>query len=568
MMSNLTHALVDLHPVPDALLKLTVVLLTAWGISLCLRSRNPRWRVLLWRISITGALSIPVLLLLAPAWEFPVTPPAAGAASALRGGFLNGYGGLFPVPMDSVFIGDLTSVSPLDKRGVASFLPEELNPYPLIAATWVLGFLVMSAIVFRSQRRALLILRNSSAPSPEAVRLLRRVAAELGIPGRIPILRLSPVLFSPFLIGVRRPVVVLPSWLAEDERQDDLSAVLGHELSHLKGNDVLWLGVINVLTCLLWWHPLVWMARRAHTDACEELADAVAAGHVGDNELYSGALARVALQAGGHPPLSTAVPMARRSRMIRRLNNLKRVVLTSDLGYTRTAVALIAGGVFLCTICGCRFGHALDAQIGESPQTSGTPGVQVPGREPESLTLTTELQTFEAHKSDVEATLEVRDPADGIDVIVDNDDKAPAYVETGRWRRSVIARGHEGGSYRFTTYPEASATWTVSLKQTGNYNVQVFYIAGKNRSTSVKYDIAAASGKHSVFIDQQVNDSGWISLGVFPFNAGDNTVTLDALGSSVSRGKIAAIADAVRFTLNDGSGTGRVAGSNVDNPTE
>ncbi len=129
-------------------------------------------------------------------------------------------------------------------------------------------------------------------------------------------------------------------------------------------------------------------------------------------------------------------------------------------------------------------------------------------------------------------------------VIVDNDEGAPAYVESGGWSASG-STGYDGGTYRFASPGGAStATWTATLPSTGDYEVFVWYVPGSNRATSAKYDIVASDGPHTVFVNQTGGGLTFDSLGTFNFNAGSNTITLDAAGSS---GGAVVIADAVRF---------------------
>lgn len=137
------------------------------------------------------------------------------------------------------------------------------------------------------------------------------------------------------------------------------------------------------------------------------------------------------------------------------------------------------------------------------------------------------------------------------EVVVDNDDGAPAYVETGAWSTSGAA-GYNGGTYRFANVGGAhTATWTATLAAAGEVEVFVYYTPGANRATSTRYVVSAAGGPQTVFINQTGGGFGWDSLGTFTFNAGENTVMLDAAGSS---GGDVVIADAVRFGGEGGSG--------------
>lgn len=130
-----------------------------------------------------------------------------------------------------------------------------------------------------------------------------------------------------------------------------------------------------------------------------------------------------------------------------------------------------------------------------------------------------------------------------LEVIVDNDQGAPAYSETGAWNTSG-STGYNGGTYRYATAGGAhTATWTAGLGG-GDADIYVIYVAGANRTTSTKYVIHASDGDHTVYINQQENSLVWVYLGTFPMVNGDNSITVDASGST---GGSVVIADAVRF---------------------
>ncbi len=139
-------------------------------------------------------------------------------------------------------------------------------------------------------------------------------------------------------------------------------------------------------------------------------------------------------------------------------------------------------------------------------------------------------------------------PTPGTDVIVDNDMGEPMYTETGTWYTSSSS-GYDGGTYRYCYGGDSStATWTAPLSETGYYDLYAIYRQSTNRVTSAKYDVAASGGTETVYISQN-GDNVLVStlLGRFHFNAGDNSVTLDAAGSSPTGDAV--IADAMQFTL-------------------
>ena len=80
---------------------------------------------------------------------------------------------------------------------------------------------------------------------------------------------------TPFVLGVFRPRIYLPSWLADGpEAGKELDAVLAHEKAHLSRRDPLWKGLGFLLLTVYWFHPLVWAAYlllcRDIETACDE----------------------------------------------------------------------------------------------------------------------------------------------------------------------------------------------------------------------------------------------------------------------------------------------------------
>lgn len=130
--------------------------------------------------------------------------------------------------------------------------------------------------------------------------------------------------------------------------------------------------------------------------------------------------------------------------------------------------------------------------------------------------------------------------------ILDNDNGSPEYTTTGGWTTSGSS-GYNGGTYQFAgTGNSATATWTADLPVGGEAEVFVQFRASGNRATSAKFTVNHTGGSTNVFVDQTQNNLTWVSLGTFTFDAGNNTVVLDAAGSS---GGDVVISDAARFIL-------------------
>lgn len=104
---------------------------------------------------------------------------------------------------------------------------------------------------------------------------------------------LSEEVNGPVSYGIVRPVILLPadfeSW-PEARKQ----CVLAHEMAHVRRHDWAFGIVEELIRCVLWFHPGVWLAiNRIHL-AREQVVDAEALGFTGDREAYLDALLSVA----------------------------------------------------------------------------------------------------------------------------------------------------------------------------------------------------------------------------------------------------------------------------------
>jgi N-acetylmuramoyl-L-alanine amidase len=132
--------------------------------------------------------------------------------------------------------------------------------------------------------------------------------------------------------------------------------------------------------------------------------------------------------------------------------------------------------------------------------------------------------------------------------IVDNDQGAPGYVETGTWATGGAA-GYAGGTYRWTsTVADAStatASWQIVVPHQGTYALYAWVYPGANRAPDAYYTISHAGGTAHVWLDQRIRQQTWRYLGTFPFYAGVATVTLGNASAGGSGAVV--IADAVRL---------------------
>lgn len=139
----------------------------------------------------------------------------------------------------------------------------------VIFAGWLIGVLVLAAwkmIRYFSFRDTIL---RGSVPSDE--RWIFAIPEEI----RSKIKLRDAAIPSPFVFGIFRPTVVMPS---HAESREDVCFALMHELLHIERKDLLTKTIAEVVAVLHWFNPFAWIIRNQVTIACENACDeAVAA---------------------------------------------------------------------------------------------------------------------------------------------------------------------------------------------------------------------------------------------------------------------------------------------------
>lgn len=232
---------------------------------------GPGWRYALWML-----VALRLLLPGVPASRtsvYNVVPPAAHfAPRQLRTalGFQGDAGDADapqasqPAPMSA----GTTTASPV-KTGAQS------TPIPWrrwLALGWLAGAVWLLAILgIATSRLHSAIRRDRRAPSPQVAGLLNEAAAALHM--RTPEAVETAAIDVPGVMGLMRPVVILPAGLEKRFTPGEIRFLLLHELAHIRSGD-LWTNFLaRILQALHWFNPLLWLAfRRMRLDresACD-----------------------------------------------------------------------------------------------------------------------------------------------------------------------------------------------------------------------------------------------------------------------------------------------------------
>jgi beta-lactamase regulating signal transducer with metallopeptidase domain len=171
-------------------------------------------------------------------------------------------------------------------------LTETAKPVWPIAAFAIWGLIAL-ALLTRSFLRGRAAVRLSLTGAVDAcdrdLIVLARARKRAGVTNAVRLVR-SQSITTPATVGLLRPIIVIP---ADTELAGaELETILTHECAHIARRDNLLSAVESIAGSALWFHPLVWMARRVLDAAREEACDAVVVSS-GDANTYVTALGKV-----------------------------------------------------------------------------------------------------------------------------------------------------------------------------------------------------------------------------------------------------------------------------------
>lgn len=159
-----------------------------------------------------------------------------------------------------------------------------LNFWKLGGYLWLSGIAIWFAIKMIRYLKFLKFIKNSSEPIAEKriLQIYKRVAEELGIIER-PQLKLCSQIASPMLIGLLRPSIYLTEVTAKWD-DSSLYYVLRHELMHFKRHDLWYKWSSDLILCIHWFNPLVYIMNRNINSQCETSCDEAVARNLSPEE--------------------------------------------------------------------------------------------------------------------------------------------------------------------------------------------------------------------------------------------------------------------------------------------
>jgi bla regulator protein BlaR1 len=241
-------------------------------VAFALRNNGAHVRHVVWLIASVKFL-VPFSLLLSlgsmlPAWTLsgPTMAETSGVVTAAREMSVAVERVVQPFAADTVEA-VLSSTTPQSSMPVGAVL----------CGLWAIGFLTVVAMRVRGWRR---------------VRAAVRASAPLSLPGPYPV-RSAPGLLEPGVVGLWRPVLLLPAGIEQHLSPAQLRAVLEHEVTHIRRRDNLTSALHMVVEAVCWFHPVVWWVGARLVDERERACDEQVLRVCGEPQVYAESILNV-----------------------------------------------------------------------------------------------------------------------------------------------------------------------------------------------------------------------------------------------------------------------------------
>ncbi|MCA9015000.1 MAG: hypothetical protein KDA77_06665, partial [Planctomycetaceae bacterium] len=332
-----------------------------------------------------------------------------------------------------------------------------------VSFTWITGIGFLLFRLFRANRQITRLCQNSQPADAEIQTLCRETSATLGL--NPPEVKLSPSVHSPCLIGIWKPVIILPE--QKTLTQPVLRDVFLHELAHLARRDCLFHLLARLTTAVLFFQPLVWRLTRRLELIADDLCDDYVIQYGSGRKSYANTLVDFAEQLPA-PQLAMEAGLAMvslRSSLSRRIMRImdtsrsltlrlsaKWVVLITLLGISATTSAALMVNTRSTSVVKNETGNEATQP---PPVRSVAPAVKAtPQTRAQNTTKVTAPDTGSKKKAAATPKSEFRFQGR----VVDPNGKPvkQASINYTRWdmpHKQILATTNEQGTFSFTIAP-------------------------------------------------------------------------------------------------------------------
>ncbi|MFD2583921.1 M56 family metallopeptidase [Pedobacter vanadiisoli] len=230
-----------------------------------------------------------------------------------------------------------------------SFSSKAEQYFPIIVIFYIIGILLQLFVIIKGYGQLSKLKKESLSAIPDHWKVIfEQVTTQLRIK-KITRFHLSSIVNVPLVIGYLKPVVLFPVALVNQLDNDQVEAILIHELSHIRRNDFLLNLIKTAIETLLFYNPFVWLAGRfIHIErehACDDLVLKI----TGKPLNYAHALLKLELLKDKNSPVYALAATGKTQNLyqrIKRITNMK----TNYLNAKQQMAALTLGVACLFSI--------------------------------------------------------------------------------------------------------------------------------------------------------------------------------------------------------------------------
>ncbi|HVX87027.1 MAG TPA: M56 family metallopeptidase [Phycisphaerae bacterium] len=319
---------IQVRALAEIAVKSTCLLAAAGMATVLLRRATAASRHACWTSAMAGLLLLPAMMVVLPAVRIvPVRHDARPQAAAPQPADVLHPSPLNPTPEAATgapAAPSLVNPPPAANGALPSFVPVKasIDWLLILACVYAAGVILFSVPLLMAPWRVRRALRRLPACELEEGPVARAHQA-LGMARRVRVV-VSDAWKMPVAVGLLRPAIVLPLGAA-DWPEEQLHAVLLHELAHARRRDLPTQALALLARAVYWPHPLAWVAVRQMEIEREKACDDLVIGRGVDAPGYAHTLLEMALTYQRRPLMRySAVSMARPSSLESRIRAVLR----------------------------------------------------------------------------------------------------------------------------------------------------------------------------------------------------------------------------------------------------
>jgi bla regulator protein BlaR1 len=329
-------------------------------LTILLRNNHARARHWLWIVASTKFL-IPFSLLVSAGSYLGRSKPGATTPSG------------FPLMVQQIgrpFVVNANRSMPVASTVIeraAHFLPV------FLFVVWICGCTATLMVWSLRWRRVWKAVRSGvPVESGREFEVLRRIEKSEGMAGKIGLV-VSESTLEPGIVGIIRPLLLLPAGISDRLSDMELEAIIRHELCHVRRRDNLAAVVHMLVQAAFWFYPLVWWIGTRLVDERERACDEEVLRRGSEPRVYAQGILKVCEFYLESPPFCAAGVTG--SNLKKRIESIMRNRIATNLGW-RKKLLLVAMGA-LAVIGPLTIGVTSPKVTRAQIQSAGVPGLEV-----------------------------------------------------------------------------------------------------------------------------------------------------------------------------------------------